>query len=55
VSGAKMKRLVQELGSFTTALPLYWNSSVFLRVDDERLDIMKGLFCFIYLLYSFVF
>jgi len=40
-SGAKMKRLIQEIGSLSTSLPIHDSSSVFLRVDSDRLDIMR--------------
>ena len=39
----KMKRLLQELSSLSNGLPLFWESSVFVRVDDERIDVMKVL------------
>ncbi len=39
----KVKRLIQELGTLTNGMPLYFGSSVFLRVDDERMDVMKAL------------
>eukprot|EP01098_Paradermamoeba_levis_P011131 TRINITY_DN4731_c0_g6_i1.p2 TRINITY_DN4731_c0_g6~~TRINITY_DN4731_c0_g6_i1.p2 ORF type:complete len:502 (-),score=186.41 TRINITY_DN4731_c0_g6_i1:116-1621(-) len=39
----KMRRLTQELGPLSTGLPLYLTSSVFLRVDEERIDIMQAL------------
>ncbi len=37
----KMKRLVQEVGSLSTGLPLFPDSSVFLRVDSDRMDVLK--------------
>jgi ubiquitin-protein ligase len=42
-SANKLKRLVQEVGSLSNCLPLYVDSSVFLRVDEERIDVMKCL------------
>ena len=39
----KMKRLVQELSVLSTSLPLHPDSSVFLRVDEQRIDICKVL------------
>ena len=39
----KMKRLVQELAVLSTSLPLHPDSSVFLRVDEQRIDICKVL------------
>eukprot|EP01098_Paradermamoeba_levis_P011129 TRINITY_DN4731_c0_g4_i3.p1 TRINITY_DN4731_c0_g4~~TRINITY_DN4731_c0_g4_i3.p1 ORF type:complete len:395 (-),score=154.58 TRINITY_DN4731_c0_g4_i3:38-1075(-) len=38
-----MKRLTQEIGPLSTGLPLYVTSSVFLRVDEERFDVMQAL------------
>jgi baculoviral IAP repeat-containing protein 6 len=39
----KMKRLVQELAVLSTSLPLHPDSSVFLRVDEQRIDVCKVL------------
>lgn len=39
----RMKRLAQEAATLTTALPLSSSSSVFVRCDTDRLDIMKVL------------
>lgn len=39
----KMKRLVQELSVLSTSLPLHPDSSVFLRVDEQRIDVCKVL------------
>lgn len=41
VAPKKMKRLVQEVGSLSTGLPLFLESSVFLRVDQDRIDVMQ--------------
>ncbi len=41
--GPKMKRLIQEVSALSTGLPLSLSSSVFLRVDAERIDVMKAL------------
>jgi baculoviral IAP repeat-containing protein 6 len=38
---ARMKRLAQEAVTLTTSLPLSYSSSVFVRCDTERLDVMK--------------
>ncbi|KAL1461609.1 hypothetical protein WDU94_013487, partial [Cyamophila willieti] len=38
---ARMKRLAQETVTLSTALPLSYSSSVFVRCDSDRLDIMK--------------
>ncbi|XP_037073509.1 LOW QUALITY PROTEIN: baculoviral IAP repeat-containing protein 6-like [Pollicipes pollicipes] len=40
---ARMKRLAQETVTLSTSLPLSFNSSVFVRVDLGRLDLMKVL------------
>ena len=39
----RMKRLAQEAATLTTSLPLSNSSSVFVRCDTDRLDIMKVL------------
>lgn len=41
--GPKLKRLIQEVGSLSSGMPLYVDSSVFLRVDSERIDVMQAL------------
>lgn len=38
---ARTRRLAQEAVTLSTSLPLSYNSSVFVRCDEERLDIMK--------------
>jgi baculoviral IAP repeat-containing protein 6 len=38
---ARMRRLAQEAVTLSTSLPLSYSSSVFVRCDDDRLDIMK--------------
>lgn len=40
-SAAKMKWLTHEIGSLAVGLPLHLTSSVFLRVDQYRIDCMK--------------
>lgn len=39
----KMKRIIQELSVLSTSLPCHPSSSVFLRVDEERIDVMRVL------------
>ena len=39
----KILRLAQEQGSLSNSLPLTWSSSVFVRVDEERMDFVKAL------------
>ena len=39
----KLKRLVQEISSLANNLPLLPESSVFLRVDEERPDVMQAM------------
>lgn len=39
----KVKRLIQEVGSMSNGLPLYVESSIFVRVDEERLDVLQAL------------
>lgn len=41
----RMKRLAQEVATLTTSLPLSLSSSVFVRCDTDRLDIMKVYHC----------
>lgn len=38
---ARVKRLAQETVTLSTSLPLSYSSSVFVRCDNDRLDIMK--------------
>ena len=40
----RMKRLAQEAVTLSTSLPLSYSSSVFVRTDLDRLDIMKVFF-----------
>ncbi|KAJ3610431.1 hypothetical protein NHX12_022523, partial [Muraenolepis orangiensis] len=42
-SAARARRLAQEAVTLSTSLPLSASSSVFVRCDEERLDIMKVL------------
>lgn len=39
----RVKRLAQEAVTLSTALPLSYSSSVFVRCDADRLDVMKVL------------
>ncbi len=39
----KAKRLLQEIVTLSNSLPLTMESSLFLRVDDTRLDVMQCL------------
>lgn len=41
---ARVKRLAQETVTLSTSLPLSYSSSVFVRCDNDRLDIMKVKF-----------
>jgi hypothetical protein len=38
---SRVKRLAQETVTLSTSLPLSYSSSVFVRCDTDRLDIMK--------------
>ncbi|XP_065205960.1 baculoviral IAP repeat-containing protein 6-like isoform X3 [Planococcus citri] len=40
---SRMKRLAQEAVTLSTSLPLSYSSSVFVRCDTDRLDVMKVL------------
>ncbi|XP_048586023.1 baculoviral IAP repeat-containing protein 6 isoform X2 [Nematostella vectensis] len=42
-SPARARRLAQEISSLSTSLPLSSSSSVFVRCDEDRLDVMKVL------------
>lgn len=42
-SAARIKRLAQEFATLPTSLPVSFSSSVFVRADTDRLDIMKVL------------
>lgn len=42
----RVKRLAQEAVTLSTALPLSYSSSVFVRCDADRLDIMKVFYLF---------
>ncbi|XP_065187444.1 uncharacterized protein LOC135818051 [Sycon ciliatum] len=39
----RMMRICKEVAALSTSLPLSYNSSVFLRMDDDRNDVMKAL------------
>lgn len=39
----RVKRLAQETVTLSTSLPLSYSSSVFVRCDNDRLDVMKVL------------
>jgi baculoviral IAP repeat-containing protein 6 len=39
----KLKRLVQEIASLSNGLPISPESSVFLRVDSDRVDVLQAL------------
>lgn len=53
-SAARARRLAQEAVTLSTSLPLSSSSSVFVRCDEERLDIMKvekaAFFLFLWLI-----
>lgn len=40
-NAARARRLAQEAVTLSTSLPLSASSSVFVRCDEERLDVMK--------------
>lgn len=46
-SAARARRLAQEAVTLSTSLPLSSSSSVFVRCDEERLDIMKVEYSFV--------
>eukprot|EP01120_Amphizonella_sp_Union-15-10_P006964 TRINITY_DN2302_c0_g1_i1.p1 TRINITY_DN2302_c0_g1~~TRINITY_DN2302_c0_g1_i1.p1 ORF type:complete len:364 (+),score=68.65 TRINITY_DN2302_c0_g1_i1:1-1092(+) len=39
----KIKRLVKEISTLSTGLPLFPESSILMRVDSERLDVMQAI------------
>lgn len=43
---SRVKRLAQEAVTLSTSLPLSYSSSVFVRCDTDRLDVMKVSFFF---------
>ena len=40
-SSARSRRLAQEVATLSTSLPIEFGSTIFLRYDEERLDVMK--------------
>ena len=40
-NAARARRLAQEAVTLSTSLPLSYSSSVFVRCDEDRLDLMK--------------
>jgi|688.fasta_scaffold2553218_1 hypothetical protein len=40
----RSKRLALEITTLSTALPLSYSSSVYLRCDTDRIDLMKVIF-----------
>lgn len=42
-SQKRMLAISKEIGSLVTTLPLEWGSSVHVRVDEERMDLVKAL------------
>lgn len=43
VNAAKVNRLAQELADLSTALPIDHTNAIFVRVDKDRVDLMKAL------------
>jgi len=43
MSPKKLSRIAQEMAAMAESLPLSWESTIFLRVDPERVDCMKAL------------
>lgn len=41
----KMVRLAQELADLSNALPIDYTNAMFIRVDKERIDLMKAVIC----------
>ena len=41
LDASRARRLAQEISTLSTSLPLSPSSSVFVRCDEERLDVMK--------------
>ena len=41
----KMIRLAQELADLSNALPIDYTNAMFIRVDRERIDLMKAVIC----------
>ena len=40
-----MVRLAQELADLSNALPIDYTNAMFIRVDKERIDLMKAVIC----------
>jgi ubiquitin-protein ligase len=43
VSSSKINRLAQELADLSTALPIEHTNGIFVRVDKDRVDLMKAM------------
>jgi hypothetical protein len=43
ISRRKLRRLVAEVSSLASTLPLHTDSSVFLRVDEKRMDVIQAM------------
>lgn len=39
----KITRLIQEISTLSNGIPLFFESSIFFRIDNNRIDIMKAL------------
>eukprot|EP00798_Chlamydomonas_sp_ICE-L_P026983 gene26984-8998_t len=37
----RLKRITEEISTLSTSLPLSWESSVFVAVDEERMDVLR--------------
>jgi hypothetical protein len=53
-----LRRIIREQATMNEHLPLHESSSVFLRVDENRPEVMQalitGYFCFLFLFYCFI-
>ena len=54
-SAGRARRLAQEAVTLSTSLPLSYSSSVFVRCDEDRLDVMKVRMVLSGNLFSFLF
>jgi len=43
LSGSRMQRIVKECTMMATSLPISLSSSIFVRADEERMDVLKAL------------
>ncbi len=40
----RLRRITEEMGTLSTSLPLSFDSSILLAVDEQRLDVLRAAF-----------